>query len=126
MISVNAPLALGWIFHPVRSLPLNSWTQPSSARAGAAKAARNSASDSGRVIGCVVIGGPYLVELVGLMVPYFFGSGGFGSTEASGAAVLRFGVTSASTSPKAQPRPPSRIFWNIGFSHTSSRWPIDV
>src|SRR5260370_22563857 len=37
---------------------------------------------------------------------HFFGGGGLGNSSALGAADFRFGVRSASTSPKAQGRPP--------------------
>jgi dTDP-4-amino-4,6-dideoxygalactose transaminase len=55
---------------------------------------------------------------------YFFW--GTGSSLAFAATFSRFGVTSASTLPTAQLRPPSSSSWKCGFCHTSSRCPMDV
>ena len=46
--------------------------------------------------------------------------------EALGVTLAMLGVTSASTCPMAQEKPPSTTCWKSLLVHTSSRWPIEV
>ncbi len=92
-------------------------------------------ADGGEVVGPgnrLLTGGTYdyaydaRPQASSLPLYFFFGASSFPSVRYCGVTCSMFGVTSAFTLPNAHDRPPSRIDWKIGLSHTSSRWPIDV